>query len=584
MKKRGVFGTLDSFLEAGPILGRKVANMGMLQHLLAADPFKAYHFFLADQTARAELDAALAALAPGIHREGRLLILDRRELPSRLATTEYACFHQSDCIVHPPHIARLRNAHSRALFPITGPIHSLSYPNYPAAFLQHLWAGATPRDCIIATSRAGRAAVELFFAHLRQSFGLSTMPGPSLRIVPLGVDPKCAEQPQPNAEAKKNLRAELGLPQNRLLILVLGRISHASKMDVLPLLRALSRLFAGEDSTSKIAPDSVALVLAGWTEDADTFPGTLVDLGRKLGVEVLLDPRPGERRKAGLLAACDIFASIADNPQETFGLTILEAQAAGLPVVASDYSGYRDLVAHGQTGFLVPTLGPGVGPDVADKADHATDGDFFPDDGFADQLSPVLFDNQYHLLQAQRLSVHTPALAAALGALLTDADLRGRMGAAGQERIRNGFLWPQVVQQHLDLWDELWDLPAPNIETLRQVPHPLHLPYARIFAPYPTHTLAPATRLTLGRAGKALLAGREHPIYYAGLDCVLRPHTLRSLLHWAGKVHTAGELANRWLESNAGEPGLDHESAAVHILWAMKHDLLEHVPNAESAK
>lgn len=576
MRKRGVFGTLDSFLETGPILGRKVANRGLLRHLLAADPFEAYHFFLADQTARAELDAALAALAPGLHKEGRLLALDRRELPTRLATTQYACFHQSDCIVHPPHIARLRNAHSRALFPITGPIHSLSYPNYPAAFLHHLWAGATPRDCIIATSRAGKTAVELFFRHLRQGFGLASTPGPSLRIVPLGVDPELAARPKLNAETKKALRTELGLPHNRALILVLGRISHASKMDILPLLRALSHLFAGEGGARKLAPDSVALVLAGWIDDADTFPGTLVDLGRKLGVEVLLDPRPGERRKAGLLAACDIFASIADNPQETFGLTLLEAQAVGLPVVASDYSGYRDLVAHGETGFLVPTLGPGSGA----VADQATGSDFFPDDGFADRLAPVLFDNQYHLLQAQRIGVHTPALAAALGALLADADLRVRMGAAGQERIRGGFLWPQVVRQHLNLWEELWDLPAPDIETLRQVPHPLHLPYARIFAPYPTHTLTPATRLSLGRAGKALLAGHEHPLYYAGLDCVLRPQTVRSLLHWAGKVRTAGELTERWLESNAGEPGLDRESAAAHILWAMKHDLLEHLPSA----
>lgn len=575
MSKRGVFGTLDSFLETGPILGRKVANTGMLRHLLAADPFSAYHFFLADQTVRADLNAALAALAPEIHKDGRILVLDRRELPGRLATTDYACFHQSDCIVHPPHLARLRNAYSRALFPITGPIHSLSYPNYPAAFLHHLWAGATPRDCIIATSRAGRAAVEQFFDHLRQGFGLASTPGPSLRIVPLGVDPELAETPVPGSEARRGeLRKELGLPPERALILVLGRISHASKMDVLPLIRALSRLFSGHEGAAKVAPQSVALVLAGWTDDDDSFPQTLVDIGARLGLTVLLEKRPGERRKAKLLAACDIFASIADNPQETFGLTILEAQAAGLPVVASDYSGYRDLLEHGAAGLLVPTLGP--------AADASASPQFFPDDGLADQLAPVLFDNQYHLIQAQRVSVDTPLLAQALGALLADPALRRRMGAAGRKRVRREFLWPQIIRRHLELWDELRTLPAPDIETLRHVPHPLHLPYARIFAPYPTHALAPQTRLEPGRAGLALLAGREHPLLYAGLDCVIRPHTLRSLVFLARKGILAGELVARWLESNrqdehdSASTPLDMEAAAAHILWAVKHDLLQH--------
>ena len=54
------------------------------------------------------------------------------------------------------------------------------------------------------------------------------------------------------------------------------------------------------------------------------------------------------------LAAADLFCSPADNLQETFGLSVLEAMASSLPVVASDWNGYRDLVLHGSTGWLVP--------------------------------------------------------------------------------------------------------------------------------------------------------------------------------------------------------------------------------------
>ncbi|MDO9632013.1 MAG: glycosyltransferase family 4 protein [Humidesulfovibrio sp.] len=551
MKKPGVFGTLDPFLETGPVLGRKVANTGFLRFLLAADPFESYHFFLSDKPQRDSMAKILAGLAPDIAARGGFALMDRRELPERLKATPYACFHQSDCINFPTHIARLRNAHAPRLFPITGPTHSLSYPDFPAAFLRHLWAGATPQDCIIATSRAGQAAVEAFFTHLRQAYALADTPGPSLRRIPLGLDPKAANAPLPTHEDRLALRRKLGLPEERTLILVLGRISHASKMDVVPLIRALARLF-----DEGLPRDSVTLLLAGWAEEDDTFPQDLAGIGAKVGLDVRLEIKPDEGRKAEILGACDLFVSIADNPQETFGLTLLEAQAAGLPVIASDYDGYRDLVAHGATGLLVPTLGP----EPAQEED------------FVDQLAPLLFDNQYHLLLAQRTAVDAPALAEALRTLLTDPGLRTRMGAAGRERIASGFLWPQVVARHLELWDELAALPGPDIETLRHVPHPLHLPYATVFASYPTRTLEPGSRLTAGRSGQALLAGKEHPMLYAGLDSVLDPDIIRKTVFLARNGETAAHITLRLLELC---PGLSQDRAAYHILWAVKHDLLQ---------
>jgi glycosyltransferase involved in cell wall biosynthesis len=70
---------------------------------------------------------------------------------------------------------------------------------------------------------------------------------------------------------------------------------------------------------------------------------------------------------------------------EPFGLVALEAAAAGKPIVASDIGGLRDIVVDGETGFLVP---PG----------------------------------------------DRPALVGALGKLIGDAELRGRLGAAAQMR------------------------------------------------------------------------------------------------------------------------------------------------------
>lgn len=62
-------------------------------------------------------------------------------------------------------------------------------------------------------------------------------------------------------------------------------------------------------------------------------------------------------------AAADLFLSLVDNFQETFDLAAVEAMVAGLPVVVSDWDGYRYTMRDGVNGVLVPTLGsPGRVP------------------------------------------------------------------------------------------------------------------------------------------------------------------------------------------------------------------------------
>ncbi|MFH1913651.1 MAG: glycosyltransferase family 4 protein [Pseudomonadota bacterium] len=538
-ESKRIWATLDPFYEPGPVLGRKVANTKFLRALLAADPCDEYRFFLGDAGQADGLRAHVRKIAPDMLDAGRVRVLDRRELPRALATEPVHCMHLSDCITSQPHAAALRNRYSRDIFPITGTIHSLSYSTFGTQFLRHLWAGTTRRDAIVCTSEPGREAVRRFFDWLRQGYGLDPerYPEPQLKRIPLAVDTDelCPGEP----------RSEVG----PVRLLVFGRISHHSKMDLLPLLRALHRLVrAGMD------PTAVELVLAGWVDDGDDFLPTLKDLAANAGIPLTIVARPSEAEKVALFRSADIFVSIADNPQETFGITLVEAGAFGLPVIASDYDGYRDIVVSGETGLLVPTIGP-------DRTDDI------------DLLAPLTYDNQYHLLLAQRTAVEIPALADALKTLIDSPDMRRAMGAAARRRVMTDYSWPVVIERHVRLWDDLWREPV-DPAPLREARHPQAMPYAELFGHYPSRTLDPAFMVKPGATGEAFYRGRDFPPLYCGLTGTIDPEIARKLVFLARKSIDTASLIRNLVDS---VPGMDHVAAASHVLWSLKHDILERI-------
>ena len=64
--------------------------------------------------------------------------------------------------------------------------------------------------------------------------------------------------------------------------------------------------------------------------------------------------------RTATLSAADIFVFPIDNVQETFGLAPVEAMAAGLPVIVSDWDGLKETVSP-DAGIRVPTEMPGRG-------------------------------------------------------------------------------------------------------------------------------------------------------------------------------------------------------------------------------
>lgn len=545
----GVFGSLHPFYEGGPINGRKLANAGFMDALLALDPFEEYHFFVGDPHDLQERWAArsyLPALARGAARA-----LHRSQLPKLLRETPYHTFHFSDPVTDFTELCSLRNVHAPEIFPVTAVNHSISYREYAGRFLAHLWPGCSPRDAIGTNSHAALHALRNWFEHLGGGYGLDSAhwPHPILKFIPMGVDPALLPRPDVDGAVRLGMRRRLGLEERDVLLLLFGRIALDDKMDPHPLLMALRRL-------RKSKPElGVRLVISGYAPPGDSAGEFLHAMARIANVPLHVLPNPSEEEKRALFAAADIFVSPSDNIQETFGLSLLEAGCARLPVIASDWDGYRDIVVHNRTGLLIPTLAPTETPEL-------------------DAHASALFDNQHQFQRSQRTVVSVPALAEAVESLAQDAEVRRRMGEAARTRILEHFTWKGVIRRWLEFWRELRAvaLPPETEARLRAARHPLHPPFARIFASYASKAPTPDMLLRCTDAGQAL---RERRLPWEAVGKAphgIRKQAMHALLVWTRRPASLEALAARNAES--ADP-MSPEDLHTHILWGLKHDLLE---------
>ena len=337
-----------------------------------------------------------------------------------------------------------RQTKGERAYSLVGLIHTIAPPALRQYIGQCAIAPVEPWDALICTSPVVRNNLEQMFEAWNDYLGarlagpIKPPRAPMLPIVPLGVDYGRFAAAGDDRLTRAELRRRLRVPDDEALILWVGRLDPFEK--TFP-----QAMFQAVEEAGRRVKQRVHFAMVGWFPDPKAGPQLYEEAARLHAPSVAVHMLNGNDRKLvnAIWSAGDVFLSLVDNIQETFGITLLEAMASGLPVVASDWDGYRATVQPGVEGFLIPTLGgpPGLG--------HAM--------GLRHVLGMDSYQRYVGAL-AQCTAVNVARAAEALAALISQPELRRKMGEAGRKRVRSMFDWPIVVGKLTDLFDELAEI------------------------------------------------------------------------------------------------------------------------------
>jgi glycosyltransferase involved in cell wall biosynthesis len=224
-------------------------------------------------------------------------------------------------------------------------------------------------------------------------------PGRDRLVRGSGIDLAALERRRPDTAALERLRQELGLAGRRVVIMISRLVAQKGIREYLA---AAAGVCARRDD--------VVFLLAGASTKGERGSIEAEEVRRLAGNQAIY---LGQRDDVpALLAVSDLFV-LPSYYREGVPRVLLEAGAAGLPLIAADVPGSRDVVREGWNGLLVP-----------------------PRDDVA--------------------------LAAAMVKLLDDPAMRAEMGARARARVREEFTLERVAGEYAAIYRSILEggLPA----------------------------------------------------------------------------------------------------------------------------
>jgi glycosyltransferase involved in cell wall biosynthesis len=367
--------------------------------------------------------------------------------------------------------ARLRQGIDH--YSICGITHTTASHDAMSAITGLLASDVMPWDALICTSASVKKMVQELWRQeserLRWRFlaNIDTL-APQLPVIPLGIH--CRDFSF-SAEQRSNARRALQLANDEVVALFVGRLSYHAKSHPHAMMSAL-------EACAKKTGKKITLIQCGWFHNAgiaNSFAQGATSTCPTIR-SLILDGQQLDVRNVAW-AAADMFISLADNLQETFGITPIEAMAAGLPVIVSDWDGYRESVVDGETGFRIATWMPA--------------NDLAFEFGARYELGLDSYD-RYCGYTCQSVAMDADQLEQRLKQLVESPELRRKLGENGKKRANEHFDWSVIYPRYQDLWAELTAMRDAASRVPRRSPpksSPARPDPYLAFAAYPTHAI-----------------------------------------------------------------------------------------------
>ncbi|MFT5285936.1 MAG: D-inositol-3-phosphate glycosyltransferase [Planctomycetota bacterium] len=527
----------------GVLVGRMIANTAFIEALGKYSKFDRFRFYIGEHADEATIQKLF-----GNSLADRIEIRNLLHLEQDFSAADFTAMHYGAHLDRFGDLTWLRDRYATKNIPITGQIHSLSYPRSLNDYMRFYLLPPRETDAILCSTESGKRVVENSLNELRESLRAKGTEMSALQcempVIPLGIDAKTLQ----GGDGAK-LRSELDIPSQAFCALALARFSEFDKMDLFPLLLAFRGVVERMDRPA-------ILLLAGARQGTKT-PEMIQLWARALGIESNLRFMTDfpEVRKPDVLAAADVFVSPTDNVQETFGITVIEAMAAGLPPIVADFDGYRESVTE-DVGIRIPT--------------H-----WSPPSSELCNLGPLLNERPLHLFLGQGVTVDGEAMEQALFSLGADAELRAKFSSAARERAEQRYDWSQVIPQYEALVDRLASKSfTPGEHVGPDSSHPLAYRFEEIFAHYPTTMQAPDRTLVTSAHGRKLSEARATPPIYPELTNLFDEVMVSAALLGAGAPIPANVLAAAVTENFPNHPLWQSEFL---LAWMQKQGLLDQV-------
>ncbi len=446
-------------------------------------------------------------------------------------------------------------------YSICGVTHTTASNTVMKTICDFMTAPVQEWDAVICTSKSVKATFEHIYAtygeYLKSRFGgkIKARPDMQLPIIPLGVDVPLLNVANKN-DVRNSIRKSLNINDSDIVVLFMGRLSFHAKAHPMPMYQAL-------EIAAKNCDKKFHLIQAGWFAN-EHIENAFKDGAARFCPSVKCHYLDGRNKKirSEVWHAADIFCSLSDNIQETFGLTPVEAMAAGLPVVVSDWDGYKDTVRDSVDGYRIPTIMPpaGGGEDLSFRYENSIDN----------------YD-MYCANSCLSVSVDTQAAARAFVKLATNDSLRLKMGESAKKRAIEEYDWKVVVGKYEELWSELAKIRKSANETAKPVKgfHPVPMyddPFA-LFATYPTSVLKPSDKITViqGMSADNLKIFRMHPLNNFGI--IIGYEAMEQLLIEIQASSKGGVKAGDLLKNDKFQK-LGSNNLIRALIWMAKNNLI----------